>query len=76
MKKSASVPKPKKLLHVTIGTPDPDDCPVCRAHGLAGIEQQKVGAPEQVLIQELTPRDILRCPCPLCTEARREEQED
>ena len=64
---------PEKRLHVVIGTPDPDDCPICRAHAkrpdTTRIPDPTVG---EILIQELSLSEMLRCPCPLCAEARRE----
>lgn len=64
---------PKKLLHVVIGTPDEENCPICRAHA-QGKPMEKVDSPlGPILVQELPVGDILRCPCPLCVEARQEE---
>jgi hypothetical protein len=66
-------PAPEKRLHVVIGTPDPDGCPICRAHaqrpGTKTISDDRVG---EILVQEFPLVEILRCPCPLCAEARRE----
>jgi hypothetical protein len=65
---------PEKRLHVVIGTPDPDHCPICRAHAKALMEDripgQEAGA---ILLGELSVSEMLRCPCPLCKEARRAE---
>ncbi len=50
--------------HVTGGFPGmDDDCPICRAHG---IDPEVEG----LQIQELSLEQILRCPCPMCTNAR------
>lgn len=40
-----------------------DDCPICKAHG---IHPEAEG----LQIQELSLEQILRCPCPMCTDAR------
>jgi len=60
----------KKLFHLVIGTPDPEHCPICRVHvqgkGVPGMD----GATGPVLVQELHPHQILRCPCPLCAQVR------
>lgn len=61
---------PKKMFHVVVGTPDEDNCPICRAHAVGKGDQGSDGASGPILIQELTLTDILRCSCPLCKEAR------
>ena len=63
---------PKKTFHVVVGTPDEDNCPICRAHGVGKSGEGSDGASGPLLIQELTLTDILRCPCPLCKEARQD----
>jgi hypothetical protein len=64
---------PEKRLHVVIGAPDPDNCPICRAHGNVpegeGIPGDNAGG---ILLQEIPLSEMLRCPCPLCTELRQE----
>jgi len=63
---------PERRLHVVIGEPDLDGCPICRAHvprpGTERVADPKVG---EVLVQELSLSEMLRCSCPLCTESRR-----
>jgi hypothetical protein len=63
-----------KRLHIIIGTPDQENCPICRAHGQGNFEKIE-GHPAPILVQELSFRETLRCPCPLCAHARREEVE-
>jgi hypothetical protein len=46
-----------------IGDSD-DDCPICKAHG---IDPKKTSGP---FIQNLSTSQILRCPCPMCSDAR------
>ena len=68
---------PQKFVHLIAGTPD-EDCPICRAHGL-GVDkgpQGKVGCADGAFVEELSMIDILRCPCPMCTAARREALEE
>ena len=65
-------PGPKKMLHVVIGTPDLDNCPICRAHAQASGGPVIDGDHTQVLVQELSLIEMLRCSCPLCVEARQE----
>ena len=67
---------PKKLFHVVIGTPDEDNCPICRAHGLGKADPVVDAAFGPILVQELHPGDILRCPCPLCVQVRQDEHEE
>lgn len=67
---------PKKLFHVVIGTPDEDNCPICRAHSKAKVDQGIDDSLGPILVQELHPSEILRCPCPLCMQARTEGLED
>jgi hypothetical protein len=67
---------PKKMLHVVIGTPDPDNCPICRAHAQAAGGPVTDGEHGPIRIEELSLGDILRCSCPLCVEARQADQED
>jgi len=74
---SDSVPAPQKRLHVVVGIPDPDNCPICRAHfpdpATKIFSDPEVG---EVLVQVLSLGEILRCPCPLCTHARGEAIEE
>ena len=66
------VPGPRTLLHVVIGTPDPDDCPICQAHG-QGEARPLIGESSvPIRVQELSLNEVLRCSCPLCVEARQE----
>lgn len=67
---------PKKLMHLVIGTPDGDNCPICRAHGLGKGDQASEGTPGPILIEELPLTDILRCSCPMCETLRQEPLED
>jgi hypothetical protein len=62
---------PQKRLHVVVGTPDPDGCPICRAH-VPGPRTKSAADPEvgAILVQELSLSEMLRCSCPLCAEAR------
>jgi hypothetical protein len=69
-------PGPKKMLHVVIGTPDEDNCPICRAHAQAVVDPLIDGDHGQIRIQELPLSEMLRCPCPLCTQARQEAMGD
>lgn len=62
--------KPEKLLHVLIGSPDEDNCPICKAHRTGGLDQAMDVDLGQVLVQELSLHDVLRCSCPLCVQAR------
>lgn len=66
-------PSPKRMFHVVIGSPDPDGCPICRAHA-ALPTGRRIPDPEvgEILVQELSPTELLRCPCPLCAQARGE----
>ena len=67
---------PEKRLHVVIGEPDPENCAICRAHGVApldeGIPGENAGG---IQVQELSLGEMLRCPCPLCNELRQGEAE-
>jgi hypothetical protein len=63
-----------KRLHIIIGTPDQENCPICRAHGQGTLEKIEGGS-TPILVQELSFRETLRCPCPLCALGRREEVE-
>ena len=65
-------PGPKKMLHVVIGTPDPDNCPICRAHAQASEGPVIDGDVGPIRLQELPLSEMLRCSCPLCVEARQE----
>ncbi len=69
-------PGPEKMLHVVIGTPDPDTCPICRAHAQAAGSPVMGGEHVPIRVQELSLHEMLRCPCPLCTEARQEAPGD
>jgi len=63
---------PQRMLHVLIGTPSPDDCPICKAHAPGTNE---ISGPEdsEIQIQELPLGEILRCPCPMCRQVRERE---
>lgn len=67
---------PKRMLHVVIGTPDPDNCPICRAHAQAAVGQEIDGDKIPIRVQELPLSEMLRCPCPLCTQARQDATGD
>ena len=62
---------PEERFHIVIGEPDPDGCPICRAHvprpGTESVSDPEVGA---ILVQPLSLSEMLRCSCPLCAEAR------
>ena len=66
---------PERMLHLLIGSPDPENCEICRAHALAPGDPETPVDPVDpgILIQELSLGHTLRCPCPLCTEARQGE---
>jgi hypothetical protein len=69
--------EPEKFVHLIAGTPD-EDCPICRAHGLGLSKsadkgsQGNGGCSNADFVEELTLIDILRCPCPMCSAARKE----
>lgn len=65
-------PGPKKMLHVVVGTPDRDNCPICRAHAQAAGGPLIDGEHGPIRLQELLFSEMLRCPCPLCTQARQD----
>ena len=62
--------QPQKLFHVLIGSPDEDNCPICKAHRAGSLDQAIDADLGQVLVQELSLHDVLRCSCPLCAQAR------
>jgi hypothetical protein len=45
-----------------------DDCEICRAHGIDRLLGPEDGP--QIVIMEMGVGEILRCPCPLCSQAR------
>jgi hypothetical protein len=61
-----------KRLHVIVGTPDEENCPICRAHANGNLEKIDT-AFGQILVQELSSHDVLGCACPLCEAARQAE---
>lgn len=61
---------PEKILHILVGTPNEDDCPVCRAHRALAADPAVSGPWGPVFVEVLPLRQILRCPCPLCEQAR------
>ena len=67
---------PKRMFHMVVGTPDEENCPICRAHGVGKGDQASDGPSGPILIQELSLTEILRCPCPLCKEARQDATEE
>ena len=67
---------PKKLLHVVVGTPDPGNCPICRAHAKEAEAQRKDEGPGPIRVQELSLHEILRCSCPMCKDARQDALEE
>ena len=50
---------PKKLLHVVVGTPDLDNCPICRAHAKETGDQVKDEGLGPIRVQELSLSEIL-----------------
>lgn len=66
----------RRLLHLTIGTPDEENCPICKAHAKSGREAAEGDPSGRVLVQELSLHDILRCPCPMCAQARTDSLDD
>lgn len=64
---------PKKMYHVIIGTPDEDNCPICQAHAKGRVDQTGDETGSLIRVEELCLSEVLRCPCPLCTQARQEE---
>lgn len=60
---------PKKYVHLVIGSPDEENCPICRAHPQP---QAPSSSGDGAFAQELSLAEILRCPCPMCAEARKE----
>ena len=64
---------PQKRLHIIIGTPDEENCPICKAHAGAALEKIE-GAFGEILVQELSSHDLQCCPCPLCAAARHVER--
>ncbi len=44
---------PKKMMHIVVGTPDEDNCPICRAHVKGSGEQVDGGPLGPILVQEL-----------------------
>jgi hypothetical protein len=63
----------ERTFHVVIGTPDEDNCPICKAHAGGTFEPLIDGPSVPILVQELHPSEILRCSCPMCAQARLEE---
>ena len=63
-------PGPKKLFHLVIGTPDEENCPICRAHAQEEVDQGIDLGNVPIQVQELHLNEVLRCPCPLCMQAR------
>ena len=66
----------KKLLHVIVGSPDEDNCPICKAHKAGSLDQAIDSDLGQVRVQELSLHDILQCACPLCVQTREQSLED
>lgn len=67
MKKKAGQ---ESFLHIRIGPPDEDNCPICKAHARTGRAAVGADAGDGILVEELRLHDVLRCPCPLCAGAR------
>jgi len=62
---------PEDLLHIVGGRPDLDpDCPICKAHGTGGEKILSGGIFGDVFVQMMTMGQMMRCQCPLCTQAR------
>ena len=74
MKKGS--PSSRKMFHLVIGTPDEDNCPICRAHAQAAEGPVIDGDKIPIRVQELPLSEMLRCPCPLCTQARQDTPVD
>jgi len=66
----------EEMFHLVIGTPDEDNCPICKAHAKGGHEKIVDDALGAILIQELTLHEILRCSCPMCVQARSDSMRD
>ena len=68
---------PEQQLHIVIGPPDHDGCPICRAH-VPRPETESPADPEvgELLVQVLSSSEMMRCPCPLCAEARQRLSEE
>ncbi|HYE98587.1 MAG TPA: hypothetical protein VEJ18_06725, partial [Planctomycetota bacterium] len=61
---------PDRILHILIGTPDEDNCPICKAHAKTGRDPVGGDPAGGILLEELRLHDVLRCPCPMCARAR------
>ena len=68
---------PEQQLHIVIGPPDHDGCPICRAH-VPRPETKSSADPEvgELLVQVLSSSEMLRCSCPLCAEVRQHSPEE
>lgn len=55
-----------RAFHFMMGQPD-DDCEICRAHGLLGHGADDAG-PSMIITEIRDLSELLRCPCPLCTQ--------
>ena len=66
MKRPDWMPNDPSLYHILMGEPD-DSCEICRAHGLSGHEIPP-GISGMVVLEMGPLEEILRCPCPLCSQ--------
>lgn len=49
-----------------------EECPICKAHGVPCDG----GGPEGLVIEPLPPELMMNCPCPMCTIARFEPEDN
>jgi hypothetical protein len=50
-----------------------EDCPICKAHGIPCDDD---GGPEGLFIEALSREAMMNCPCPMCTIARFEPEQN
>ncbi len=48
-----------------------DDCPICRAHGGAAGKEIISSPFGEIIVHSIPTAELLRCPCPMCRQARR-----
>jgi hypothetical protein len=65
-----------KRLHIVIGTPDEEKCPICRAHANGKLDPVIDTSFGPLLVQEFSLHDFLHCPCPLCVDIWQEDEEE
>ena len=66
----------RNMIHVVVGTPDDDHCPICRAHPKEKRDRATSEELDSIVVEELSLSRILSCSCPMCTEARQEMSEE